>query len=126
MLSRALGTSTRWNPAIAQETKLTSRGLATAIYVGAVIAAGVVLLVWLAPRNYPEPLLTAGLLSAALALSLFKVRLPLANGVSTMAPANVVDFLALMVAGVPFTIVMAAAVSSCRNSAGFGSHEMLK
>jgi hypothetical protein len=107
-MARALTSSTRWTP-LAREAKLSSRELATAVYVGTVIATGLVLLVWLAPRTYPNPLLTIGLLSAALALSLFKLRLPLANGVSTMTLAYAVDFLALLVAGANVAMVIAAA-----------------
>src|SRR5690349_14262685 len=109
MLARALTSSTRWNTLVARETRLTSRGVATTLYVGAVITTGLALLVWLAPRIYPEPYVTVGLLSAALALSLFKVRLPLASGVSTMTLAYAVDFLALLVAGADVAMVIAAA-----------------
>ena len=108
-MARALTSSTRWTLVDARETRLSSRAVATAIYVGAVIATGGVLLVWLAPRAYPDPFLTLGLLSAALALSVFKLRLPLANGVSTMTLAYAVDFLALLVAGADVAMVIAAA-----------------
>ena len=100
-----------WVPTVGGQSQFASRAVVTATYVAAVIAGGAALLVSNFPTELPHPVLAAGLLCAALALSAVKLRLPLANGVSTMAPANVVDFLALMVAGVPFTIVMAAAGS---------------
>ena len=84
---------------IARDPVSTSRAVATALYVGGVIAAGGTLLVALTPREYPNPALALGLLCAALALSVFKLRLPLAKGVSTMTLAYAVDFVALLAAG---------------------------
>ena len=100
-----------WLPLVGRETQFASRTVVTAVYVAAVIATGAALLVTNTPREYPHPFLAIGLMCSALALSAVKLRLPLANGVSTMAPANVVDFLALMVAGTPFAVMMAAAGS---------------
>jgi PAS domain-containing protein len=85
------------------------RAMATAIYVGGVIAAGAALLVQFAPRTYPQPMLAAALLAAALVLSLFKLRLPLGRGESTMSMAYAVDFLALLSAGPDLAMVIAAA-----------------
>ena len=98
-------------PLFGRESRFASRELVTAVYVTAVIAGGAALLATNAPREYPHPALAIGLLCASLALSAVKLRLPLAHGVSTLAPATAVNFLALMVAGTPFTMVMAAAGS---------------
>lgn len=71
-------------------------GMATRVYVGSVIAAGAALLLYLAPRELENPAMAAGLLAATAALSVFKIRLPLGNGVSTMSMAYAVDFVALI------------------------------
>ena len=78
------------------------------IYVGAVIAAGAAVLVSLAPRELHDPVMAGGLLAATLTLSLFKLRLPLGNGVSTMSMAYAVDFVALIVEGVNLAVFLAA------------------
>jgi signal transduction histidine kinase/FixJ family two-component response regulator len=83
--------------------------LAMFLYVGGIIAIGGSLLAAFAPREYPNPLLALGLLAAALVLSTFKLRLPLANGVSTMTLAYAVDFLALLLSGVNLAMVIASA-----------------
>ena len=101
--------SMRSIPVVGRDSTVTSRDVATVVYVGAVIAAGVALLAWLAPREYPNPWLALGLLVAAMVLALFKLRLPVANGVSTMTLANSAYFVALMVAGAHLAMVVAAA-----------------
>jgi PAS domain S-box-containing protein len=100
-----------WMPLAKRDSGLTSRALVTAVYVAAVIVAGAGLLVAFAPREYPHPMLSLGLLCAGVALAAFKLWLPLAKGVSTMAPANVVYFLAMLVIGTPLTMVIAAAAA---------------
>lgn len=79
------------------------------LYVGAVIVGGAVLLVQFAPRSYPQPWLALSLLLCALFLSVFKVRLPLGRGNSTMTMAYAVDFAALIVAGPGLATVVSAA-----------------
>jgi hypothetical protein len=85
------------------KTRLSAR-----IYVGAVIAAGAALLVALAPRELHNPVMAAGLLAATLVLSVFKLRLPLGNGVSTMSLAYAVDFVALIVEGAGLAMFLGA------------------
>ena len=77
-------------------------------YVGAVIAAGAVLLVALAPRELQNPVVAAALLVTTLVLSVFKIRLPLGNGVSTMSMAYAVDFVALIVEGASLAMFLGA------------------
>ena len=77
-------------------------------YVGAVIVAGAVLLVALAPRELQNPILAAALLATTLVLSVFKLRLPLGNGVSTMSMAYAVDFVALIVEGASLAMFLGA------------------
>ena len=77
-------------------------------YIGGTIAIGGGLLAALAPRAYPDPLLALGLLGAALALSAFKLRLPLATDVSTLTLAGAVDLLALLMSGADLAMVIAA------------------
>lgn len=77
-------------------------------YVGAVIAAGAALLVALAPRELQNPVVTAALLVTTLVLSVFKIRLPLGSGVSTMSMAYAVDFVALIVEGAGVAMFLGA------------------
>jgi hypothetical protein len=84
------------------------RRVTGAVYVGAVIAAGCGLLVSLAPRELHQPAIASGLLAATLVLSLFKLRLPLGNGVSTMSMAYTVDFVALIVEGAGLAMLLGA------------------
>jgi hypothetical protein len=86
------------------------KGLLTPrLYVGAVIAAGAGLLLYLAPRELNNPGLAAGLLATTVLLSVFKLRMPLGdNGVSTMSMANVVNFIALIVEGANLAMLLGA------------------
>ena len=77
------------------------------IYVAAVIAAGIGALAGFAPVENPPVLLAATLLGAMLVVSLFKLRLPLANGPSTISMAFVVDFVALLTAGADVAMIIA-------------------
>src|SRR5688500_16671992 len=78
------------------------------LYVGAVRIAGHVILMREAPREFPHPVLVGSLLAAAMILSVFKLRLPLGKGASTMSMAHAVDFAALMLAGPDIAMVIAA------------------
>jgi hypothetical protein len=69
-------------------------------YVGVVIAIGAALLATFSPAELPQASLTLTLTAAMLVVSLFKLRLPLANDGSTVSMAFAVDFVALMTAGV--------------------------
>src|SRR5688500_9041494 len=82
--------------------------LTTRLYVGGVIAAGLGLLAYFAPRELANPVVTSALLAATVALSVFKLRLPLANGHSTMTMAYAVDFVALMIEGANVAMLIAA------------------
>jgi PAS domain S-box-containing protein len=86
-----------------------TRQAAMMLYVGAVILAGAGLLVQFAPRTYPRPWFALALLLSALILSLFKLRLPLGRGNSTMSMAYAVDFAALIITGPGLATVVAAA-----------------
>jgi hypothetical protein len=78
------------------------------IYLGAVIAAGAGLLVYLAPRELENPVVAGALLVSTLVLSIFKLRLPLGNGVSTMSMAYAVDFVALIIEGANLAMLLGA------------------
>ncbi len=78
------------------------------IYIGAVIAAGAGLLVYLAPRHLENPVVAGALLVTTLVLSIFKLRLPLGNGVSTMSMAYAVDFVALIIEGANLAMFLGA------------------
>src|SRR5688572_12394132 len=108
MLARAAALSRRWIGAPG-EAERSTRAAAMSLYVGGVIVAGGALLVQFAPRTYPHPFLALTLLLAALVLSVFKLRLPLGRGNSTMSMAYAVDFAALMLVGADLAMVVAAA-----------------
>jgi hypothetical protein len=79
------------------------------LYVGGVIAVGLALLVFGAPRSIVNPVMAAALLVSTIVLSIFKIRLPLGqHGVSTMSMAYAVDFVALIVEGANVAMVLAA------------------
>ena len=82
--------------------------LTTRVYIGAVIAAGALVLGTFAPRELSQPLLAATFLAAMIVVSLFKLRLPLGNGHSTMSMAYVVDFAVIVTAGADLAMVIAA------------------
>src|SRR5688572_7704563 len=77
------------------------------LYVGAVVAIGALLVIRFMPRELPHPLLYGTLLAAAVCLSVFKLRLPLGKGASTMSMAHAVDFAALMMVGPDLAMVIA-------------------
>ena len=83
--------------------------LSTRLYIGAVIAAGAVVLATFAPRELPQPVLALTFLAAMTVVSLFKLRLPLGDGQSTMSMAYVVDFAVIATAGADLAMVIAAA-----------------
>lgn len=87
----------------------TRMSLSARIYVGAVVAAGALALVTSAPRELPQPTQAAAFLAAMIVVSLFKVRLPLGDGHSTMSMAYVVDFASIATAGVELAMLVAAA-----------------
>src|SRR5688500_8215348 len=109
MTVRAAIASLRWPFGADGDAERATRATATALYVGAVIVTGVVMLARSAPRTYPDPYLAAGLLIAALVLSFFKLRLPLGRGNSPMSIAQAADFVALMMVGPNLAMVIAAA-----------------
>ena len=78
------------------------------LYVGAVIALGCGLLALTVPRELQNPALAAALLASTVFLSVFKIRLPLGNGVSTMTMAYAVDFVALIVEGANLAMLLGA------------------
>jgi hypothetical protein len=80
----------------------------TGLYVGTVIAAGALLLVETVPREYPNPTVAIGFSIAMLVVSVFKLRLPLRRGQSTMSMAYVIDFLVLVTAGADLAMAIAA------------------
>ena len=80
------------------------------LYVAAVIAAGVALLVALFPVegiDTPVPFMVLAVLSALTAI--FKVRLPLARSESTLSVSSAVDFAALLLLGANQTMLISAA-----------------
>ena len=86
------------------------------LYVGATIALGAALVVWLGPHStFANPGLFAVLLITSAATSAFKVSLPLAKSGSTMSVSYAVDFAALLLLGPNETMLVAvtSAWSQC-------------
>lgn len=78
------------------------------LYVGAVVLLGTVIVMRQHPRELAEPVLAGALLASAMGLSIFKLRLPLGKGASTMSMAHAVDFAALVTVGPDVAMVIAA------------------
>ncbi len=86
------------------------------LFVGASIAVGALLVVWLGPHStFHNPLLFAVLLLTSAITSAFKVSLPLAKSGSTMSVSYAVDFASLMLLGPNETMLVAvtSAWSQC-------------
>ena len=86
------------------------------LYVGATIALGATLVVWLGPRsNFDNIPLFIVLLLASAITSAFKVSLPLAKSGSTMSVSYAVDFASLLLLGPNETMLVAvtSAWSQC-------------
>src|SRR5438876_798941 len=77
-------------------------------YVGAVLAAGAIVLGMFAPHSIANPLLFVILLGCSSLASALKVRLPLATSGSTMSVSYAVDFAALLLLGANETMIVAA------------------
>ena len=78
------------------------------MYVGAVIAVGVVVLCLFAPHAIAHTWLFLGLLLCSSLASALKVNLPLASSGSTMSVSYAVDFAALLLLGADETMIVAA------------------
>ncbi len=83
--------------------------VAARLFVGVVLAAGVVTLFVFAPHSIANPLLFAVLLACSSLASALKVSLPLASSGSTMSVSYAVDFAALLLLGADQTMLVAAA-----------------
>jgi PAS domain S-box-containing protein len=94
---------------LAGNAKIAGRAWGLWLYVGCVILLGVVLLVRLTPLTYSNLPLALALLCSSLLLSIFKLRLPLGRGVSTMSMACTADLVALMTLGADVAMVTASA-----------------
>jgi hypothetical protein len=82
--------------------------IAARLYVGAVLAAGAVVLVLFAPHTIPNPVVFVTLLVCSSLASALKVTLPLASSSSTMSVSYAVDFAALLLLGANETMLVAA------------------
>ena len=88
------------------DRQTTGMSLSTRLYIGAVIAAGALVLGTFAPRGVTQPMLALTFLVAMIVVSLFKLRLPL--GDATMSMAYVIDFAVIATAGADLAMVIAA------------------
>jgi diguanylate cyclase (GGDEF)-like protein/putative nucleotidyltransferase with HDIG domain len=82
--------------------------VAARLFVGAVLAAGAIILAIFLPHAIANPLLFAILLGCSSLASALKVRLPLATSGSTMSVSYAVDFAALLLLGANETMIVAA------------------
>src|SRR5438874_2349052 len=83
--------------------------IAARLFVGAVLAAGTLVLVMFVPHTIANPLLFLVLLACSSLASALKVRLPLATSSgSTMSVSYAVDFAALLLLGANETMIVAA------------------
>ena len=78
-------------------------------FVGAVLALGLIVLLWFAPHSLANPGLFFTLLLLSSVASGLKVSLPLATSGSTMSVSYAVDFAALLLLGADETMFVAAA-----------------
>src|SRR5579872_3781421 len=83
--------------------------IAARLYVGAVLAAGAVVIAVFGPHTIAHPVLFAVLLGFSSLASALKVSLPLAASGSTMSVSYAVDFAALLLLGANETMLVAAA-----------------
>src|SRR6476659_5471122 len=81
---------------------------AARLYVGAVLAAGAVVLALFAPHTIANPVVFLALLLCSSLASALKVTLPLASSSSTMSVSYAVDFAALLLLGANETMLVAA------------------
>src|SRR5450759_2029442 len=79
------------------------------LYVGAVLAAGLVVLVAFVPQTIGDPALFVALLLFSSLASALKVSLPLTKSGSSMSVSYAVDFAALLLLGANETMIVAAA-----------------
>src|SRR6266550_374134 len=79
------------------------------LYVGAVLAAGLVVLVVFLPHAIADPALFVALLLFSSLASALKVSLPLTKSGSSMSVSYAVDFAALLLLGANETMLVAAA-----------------
>jgi diguanylate cyclase (GGDEF)-like protein/putative nucleotidyltransferase with HDIG domain len=83
--------------------------IAARLYVGAVLAAGAIVLVVYAPRTLSDPALFVALLLFSSLASALKVNLPLTKSGSSMSVSYAVDFASLLLLGADATMLVAAA-----------------
>ena len=78
------------------------------LYIGATIAVGAFLVLWLGPRStFSNPDLFAALLVLSAVTSAFKVSLPIAKSGSSMSVSYAIDFAALLLIGPNETMLVA-------------------
>src|SRR5262245_20280415 len=82
--------------------------IAARIFVGSVLTAGLVILIFFAPHSIDNPLLFAALLLFSSLASALKVNLPLATSGSTMSVSYAVDFASLLLLGANPTMIVGA------------------
>jgi diguanylate cyclase (GGDEF)-like protein/putative nucleotidyltransferase with HDIG domain len=83
--------------------------IAARLYVGAVVAAGAIVLMAFAPRTLSDPALFVALLLFSSLASALKVNLPLTKSGSSMSVSYAVDFASLLLLGADATMLVAAA-----------------
>ena len=97
------------------------------LYVGAVLAAGLVVLVAFIPHTIGDPALFVALLLFSSLASALKVSLPLTKSGSSMSVSYAVDFAALLLLGANETMIVAAAsdLDTARRSLASGPVDLV-
>ena len=94
-------------PSSEPEDALRSQPPAARLFVGAIIAAGALVLAFWGPRHVPNPILFATLLAASALASSLRLRVPLGVSSSNLSISYSVDFAALLLIGTELTMLVA-------------------
>ena len=100
-------------PSSEPEDALRSQPPAARLFVGAIIAAGALVLAFWGPRHVPNPVLFATLLAASALASSLRLRVPLGVSSSNLSISYSVDFAALLLIAIPSTVSSSTPPRSC-------------
>ena len=105
-------------PSSEPEDALRSQPPAARLFVGAIIAAGALVLAFWGPRHVPNPILFATLLAASVLASSLRLRVPLGTSASNLSISYSVDFAALLLIGREMTMLVAGASAWLQSTFG--------
>ena len=105
-------------PSSEPEDALRSQPPAARLFVGAIIAAGALVLAFWGPRHVPNPILFATLLAASALASSLRLRVPLGVSSSNLSISYSVDFAALLLIGTELTMLVAGVSAWLQSTLG--------